>query len=151
MVYKMTCFDPAGRPSASRCLRTYFPDIKLATLIKLGTVGAQLDKRTEVSIERVASPLLRSGIGFSSQMVKAITGLAKTIYRRIGGMQVPGVYESQPLLKIEACIWIALKLLTGNGTDKMHSPLPALLELEVQICQFLEYRLHVVVSDSLLS
>lgn len=150
LILRMTSFDPKARPSIESCLRACGYNSGLATLTLLGTSGSRIDSRTQISFERVAAYCF-ADIGDpapSKELQKAIVDLSLSLYKRTNTMLLPGVYASKPLVRIECCLWMGLKLLTGLPFNTTRSALPDILQMEMTICKFLDYRLHTILPDS---
>ena len=150
LVLKMTSFDAKQRPTIRQILKhEYFEGLTTYPVVVKGTAGENLDPRHERQIERIAAIILSSAPKINTvSLSDSILKLSKDIYRRCIRM-TDGV--SDGALRIETCIWIANKLLTGVPPTGVRAPLHKVLAMEKRICKYLDYRLHVVTSDQLLT
>lgn len=132
LILKMTHFDPFQRPTIKELVEDpYFRGLKLYPTYILSTPYVQLDSRIELQIERK--------VGRGKGEVDAILRLTKELYSRSSEM-VNDV--SHPLIKIEACYWIASKLIIGLPPANVVGAKHLITDMELKICTYLDYRLH---------
>lgn len=151
LILKMTSFEAKDRPTIEDILKhPYFRDLPIHPLRIRGTgIQRKIDEVQERQIERIAGPIIREMTGDKIVFwAGAILQLTKDLYGRCINMTPSG---GDGLTRIEGCLWIASKLLTGDTPDKrkLQSPYHLVLEMEKRICKYLEYRLHVTVDDKL--
>lgn len=152
LILRMTSFDPRCRPTAQEILRDYYRGYGLASMIKLGTAAVEVSRSQRLNLERAVMECARHyEPPLAPHMPAHLLRLACQLYGRAASLRLPGVYEAQPLVKIESCVWIAFKLLAGYPPEKTYSQLYEIQQMEILICKHLGYRLHVSVSEQLLS
>jgi len=150
LILSMTSFDPNQRPSLESLVLRYFPTFTTHPLTFTTTPGKRLDSRTESVIRDVILKILKRIPYVNKSLAPTFISLSLNLYKR--SMTLPNRRDDEHLCHIEACVWIACKLLIGESPDtQVYSQLHTLLIMEQRICAHLSYRLHISeMSDDLM-
>jgi len=142
MILSMTAFDPKERPTLEDIVNRCFPKFTTFSLTFTTTPAKQLDVRSESVIRDIIMKIFKRIPYISKTLTPAFITLALNLYKR--SISIPNRRDDEHLCHIEACVWIASKLLTGEPPDtQVYSQLHALLIMEQRICSHLSYRLHI--------
>ncbi len=133
LLLKMLSIDPADRPTISQILgHPYFSGYQKPICTLIGTPTAKVKRGR---LEKILNICNTAGLGSN------VISLAIEMYSRINDLQGK---KGEKDLKIYGCIWLASKI-TKKRVPSFHTwpvPLKKVLEMERQICGFLEFRLH---------
>lgn len=134
LIINMTSFDPLERPTVREIVTCkYFTGLPIYAMTILSTGASKLDEKIELQIERIVYKNLGN---------KDILDLTKELYAR---SNMPN-----SLIKVQACFWIASKVITGDTPDNILADNYELLAMERKICNYLGFRLHVKATGRLL-
>lgn len=136
MVIDMTSFDPYLRPDITKILENnYFNGLKRKHLITKSSDPGKITNEDIKLIEKLTE---------KSTSYNFIIKKAKEIFSRCSIL--PSI---DYIAKIETCIWISTKLITGNIQKKTLTPLYEIIESERIICEYLKFSVHKFCENSL--
>lgn len=146
LILSMTQFDPKLRPCVKDIvLHPYFSKLPLYDLVIHGSYCYPLNSKINLILDRIISKI-STRREFQDLMVP-ITKLTKELYSRCVNMKSAIIHCP---IKAETCLWMACKILTGNGCP-ITAPLSKIIEMEIEICGHLSYTLHVPMYKKLIS
>ncbi len=134
LVLWMLTFDPEKRPTITEVLAHPYFNTTMAPYTIVSTPTSEVPADEVRMLERIASKY---------NLPSNVLQKTKELYSRCTKMK-----EARSFALVQACIWVAYKVMTGVHLEGIELQLHQIVELERLVCRHLGYRLHVASTPS---